>query len=105
MNNNRNLITRNRFQSLTLDFINQKSPVYDEHDSMDDRQSPSPNPNRRPSNTPNHRTSTKSDIQRIFNEYELKQNSFNPSKKLSPNLFIKKLQTRMHVYYKLLDKQ
>lgn len=34
----------------------------------------------------------------IIKEYELKQNSFDPSKR-SPNVFIKKLEIRMKKYY------
>jgi hypothetical protein len=38
-------------------------------------------------------------IQKILEEYELKQNNFNPNKP-SPNVFMNKLQIRMKLYYK-----
>tara|TARA_Y100000816_G_C25953379_1_gene497395 strand:- start:85 stop:288 length:204 start_codon:yes stop_codon:yes gene_type:complete len=40
-------------------------------------------------------------IKNIINEYSLKRNIFNPSKK-SPNIFLTKLQHRMNIYYSLL---
>ena len=41
----------------------------------------------------------------IFNEYSLNKNCFNPSKGSSPNMFIKKLRTRMNTYYRLLEQK
>ena len=40
-------------------------------------------------------------LENIFDEYSLKRNRFNP-KKPSPNMFNKKLQHRMKVYYNSL---
>jgi hypothetical protein len=41
----------------------------------------------------------KSLISKILDEYELKQNNFNPHKP-SPNRFMNKLKMRMKLYYK-----
>ena len=41
----------------------------------------------------------KTTIQKILEEYELKQNNFNTNKP-SPNVFMKKLHIRMRLYYK-----
>ncbi len=38
-------------------------------------------------------------ISRILDEYELKQNNFNPNKP-SPNRFMNKLKIRMKLYYR-----
>ena len=43
------------------------------------------------------------ELNNILQEYSLKQNNFDP-KKPSPNVFIKKLETRMKMYYKDLYK-
>ena len=51
--------------------------------------------------TKNKKTSKKTSA--IIEEYSLKQSSFNP-KKPSPNLFIKKLEIRMKMYYRDLYK-
>ena len=40
-------------------------------------------------------------LENIFDEYSLKRNRFNPNKP-SPNMFNKKLQHRMKVYYNSL---
>ena len=40
-------------------------------------------------------------LENIFDEYSLKRNKFNPNKS-SPNMFNKKLQHRMKVYYNSL---
>ena len=40
-------------------------------------------------------------LENIFDEYSLKRNRFNPNKS-SPNMFNKKLQYRMKVYYNSL---
>ncbi len=40
-------------------------------------------------------------LENIFDEYSLKRNRFNPNKS-SPNMFNKKLQHRMKVYYNSL---
>ncbi len=40
-------------------------------------------------------------LENIFDEYSLKRNRFNPNKP-SPNMFNKKLQHRMKVYYSSL---
>mgnify|MGYP001384571357 FL=1 len=53
--------------------------------------------------TENKKTNKKTGLKTIIEEYSLKQNSFNP-KKPSPNLFIKKLEIRMKMYYKDLYK-
>lgn len=37
-------------------------------------------------------------IDKIYQEYSLKRNNFNPKDK-SPNKFVKKLQLRMRMYY------
>ena len=37
-------------------------------------------------------------IDKIYHEYSLKRNNFNPKDK-SPNKFVKKLQLRMRMYY------
>tara|TARA_B110000967_G_scaffold204335_1_gene246632 strand:+ start:716 stop:910 length:195 start_codon:yes stop_codon:yes gene_type:complete len=49
------------------------------------------------------RKTNKLRLKTIIEEYSLKQNSFNP-KKPSPNIFIKKLEIRMKMYYKDLYK-
>ena len=49
------------------------------------------------------RKTNKLSLKTIIEEYSLKQNSFNP-KKPSPNIFIKKLEIRMKMYYKDLYK-
>tara|TARA_B110000977_G_C10641030_1_gene324046 strand:- start:249 stop:476 length:228 start_codon:yes stop_codon:yes gene_type:complete len=41
----------------------------------------------------------KSELDNIVEEYSLKQSNFNPSKQ-SPNVFIRKLEIRMKMYYK-----
>jgi hypothetical protein len=43
------------------------------------------------------------ELNNILQEYSLKQNNFDP-KKPSPNVFIKKLEIRMKMYYKDLYK-
>jgi hypothetical protein len=53
--------------------------------------------------TKNKKTSKKTSTNTIIEEYSLKQSSFNP-KKPSPNLFIKKLEIRMKMYYRDLYK-
>lgn len=40
-------------------------------------------------------------IDKIYQEYSLKRNNFNPTDK-SPNKFVKKLQIRMKMYYEEL---
>jgi hypothetical protein len=40
-------------------------------------------------------------IDKIYQEYSLKRNNFNPKDK-SPNKFVKKLQIRMKMYYEEL---
>ena len=40
-------------------------------------------------------------IEKIYQEYSLKRNNFNPTDK-SPNKFVKKLQIRMKMYYEEL---
>ena len=40
-------------------------------------------------------------IDKIYQEYSLKRNNFNPKDK-SPNKFVKKLQLRMRMYYEQL---
>jgi hypothetical protein len=44
------------------------------------------------------KTKTESILEEIENEYGLKMNHFNPNKP-SPNVFLNKLQWRMHNYY------
>jgi hypothetical protein len=46
-----------------------------------------------------NRKMEKSLISKILDEYELKQNNFNPHKP-SPNRFMNKLKMRMKLYYK-----
>ncbi len=45
----------------------------------------------------------KENLEKILEEYALKQNNFDP-KKPSPSIFIKKLEIRMRMYYKDLYK-
>ena len=47
----------------------------------------------------NKRKMEKSLISKILDEYDLKQNNFNPNKH-SPNRFMNKLKMRMKMYYK-----
>lgn len=47
----------------------------------------------------NKRKMEKSLISKILDEYDLKQNNFNPNKP-SPNRFMNKLKMRMKMYYK-----
>lgn len=43
----------------------------------------------------------KKNIDKIYHEYSLKRNNFNPTDK-SPNKFVSKLQIRMKMYYESL---
>ena len=45
------------------------------------------------------KTELNTELSNILQEYSLKQNNFDPNKP-SPNVFIKKLEIRMKMYYK-----